>query len=140
METKIIRVGPGDAGLLERVAEDVFDDVIDAAHLTAYLADDRHVMVLALSDGVVVGQARGILHLHPDEPPGLYIDNMGVTPARQREGIAGRMLDDLLAWGREKGCGHAWLATELDNTPARGLYESRRGKGAEIVFYEYGLD
>ena len=138
METQIVRVGPGDAGLLSRVAEDVFDDDIDPAHLAAYLADARHMMVLALSDGVVVGQTRGIVHLSPDQPPELYIDNMGVTPARQREGIAGRMLDDLLAWGREKGCDSAWLGTELDNVPARGLYESRRFKGIEMAFYELG--
>src|SRR5688572_13916556 len=92
METQIVRVGPGDAALLDRVAEDVFDDDIDPAHLTAYLADGRHMMIVALSDGVVVGQTRAIVHLSPDQPPELYIDNMGVTPARQREGIAGRLL------------------------------------------------
>lgn len=140
MDTKIVRMGSGDAGLLDRLAEDVFDHDIDAGFLAAYLADARHMLIVALSDGVVVGQTRGIVHLQPDEPPGLYIDNMGVTPGRQREGIARRMLDDLLAWGREMGCSHAWLATELDNVPARALYESRGGKGAEMVFYEYGED
>lgn len=138
METLIVRVGPGDAALLDRVAEDVFDDVIDPGHLAAYLAEPRHMMILALCGGEVVGQTRGIVHLSPDQPPELYIDNMGVTPARQREGIAGRMLDDLLAWGREKGCHSAWLGTELDNVPARALYESRGAEGVEMVFYEYG--
>ena len=140
MTIEIRRIGRADAALLDRVAEDVFDEDIEPGLLAAYLADDRHMMILALSDGVVVGQTRGILHLHPDQPRELYIDNMGVTPARQREGIAGRMLDDLLAWGREKGCAYAWLGTELDNVAARGLYESRGAKGTEMVIYEYGAD
>lgn len=138
METQIKRIGPGDARLLDRVAEDVFDDDIDPRHLAAYLAEPRHMMILALSGGEVVGQTRGIVHFSPDQPPELYIDNMGVTPSRQREGIAGRMLDELLAWGREHGCESAWLGTELDNVAARGLYESRGAKGTEMVFFEFG--
>ncbi len=136
MTVQILRIGPADSHLLERVAEDVFDHPIDPEHLRAYLADAGHMMVLAVNDGMVVGQARGVLHFQPDEAPGLYIDNMGVTPARQREGIAGRMLDNLLAWGRESGCSHAWLGTELDNVPARSLYEDRGFKGTEMAFYE----
>ncbi|MBL8772316.1 MAG: GNAT family N-acetyltransferase [Phenylobacterium sp.] len=136
METKIVRVGPADAGLLDRVAQDVFDEDISPAFLAGYLADDRHLMVLAMADGQVVGQTRGIVHLSPDQPPGLYIDNMGVTPALWRRGIGGRLLDELLAWGRERGCAYAWLGTELDNVEARGLYESRRFKGTEMVVYE----
>lgn len=135
METKIVRVGPDDAGLLDRVAEDVFDEAIDPAFLAAYLAEPKHMMVLAVSDGVVVGQTRGMIHLSPDQPPGLYIDNMGVTPALWRRGIGGRLLDELTAWGEEHGCRYAWLGTELDNVEARGLYESRRFKGAEMVVY-----
>jgi aminoglycoside 6'-N-acetyltransferase I len=138
METKIVRVGPQDAGLLNRVAEDVFDDDIAPRLLAAYLADDRHLMVLALEAGEVVGQTRGIVHLSPDQPAELYIDNMGVTPARQRNGIAGRMLDELMAWGRERGCDSFWLGTELDNIAARGLYESRGFGGETMAFYERG--
>src|SRR5687768_13411320 len=115
MKTEILRIGPADAGLLDRAAEDVFDDDIDPARLAAYLADPGHLMVLALTDGEVVGQARAMLHRHPDEPTELYIDNLGVTPDRRREGIAGRLLDELVAWGRENGCEEAWVGTEVDN-------------------------
>ena len=137
---EIRRTRPGDEALPDNLADDVFDNGIDPVRLRAFLTEPRHVMVLAIEDGLVVGQVRAIVHMSPDQADELYIDNMGVTPARQREGIAGRMLDELLAWGRDQGCGHAWVATELDNVDARGLYESRGGKGAEMVFYEYGED
>ena len=138
MTAEIRRLGPGDEGLLANVAEDVFDEAIHPERLTRFLAEPRHLMVLAIAeDGLVVGQARGIIHLSPDEPDGLYIDNMGVDPAFQRRGIGGRLLDELLAWGRERGCAFAWLATETDNAPARALYTSRGAEAQEMVFFEY---
>jgi aminoglycoside 6'-N-acetyltransferase I len=139
MTTEIRRIGPGDEALLTRVAGDVFDEAIDPVRLSAFLAEPRHLMVLAIADdGLVVGQARAIIHLSPDEPDGLYIDNMGVDPAFQRRGLGGRLLDELLAWGRERGCAFAWLATETDNLPARALYDSRGAQAQAMVFYEYG--
>jgi aminoglycoside 6'-N-acetyltransferase I len=145
METTIVRVGPAEAGLLERVALDVFDEDIDPGRLAAYLADPGHLMVLAVTDGPegdrqVVGQARGMIHRHPDQPTELYIDNLGVTPDRRRERLATRMLDELVAWGVELGCEEAWVGTEADNEPARALY-AKRGAEAEtfvMYFYEFG--
>src|SRR5690242_11777115 len=102
MTVDILRIGPGDAAVLGRVADDVFDADIDPARVTAYLAEPGHLMVLAVAGGEVVGQARGMVHRHPDLPTELYIDNLGVTPGRRREGIATRLLDELVAWGREK--------------------------------------
>jgi aminoglycoside 6'-N-acetyltransferase I len=139
MMTEIVRIGPAQARLLERVADDVFDEAIDPARVAAYLAEPNHLMVLAVSGGEVIGQARGMVHRHPDLPTELYIDNLGVAEDRRREGIATRMLDDLVAWGREQGCEEAWVGTEVDNVPARTLYE-RRGSEAETFvpyFYEF---
>jgi ribosomal protein S18 acetylase RimI-like enzyme len=140
MDTQILRIGPDQAGLLERVAEDVFDDDIDPVRLAAYLADPGHLMVLAITDGEVVGQARAMIHRHPDEATELYIDNLGVTPARRREGIANRLLDELVAWGRENGCEEAWVGTEVDNEGARALYRARGSEAETFVMYVYPLD
>lgn len=140
MNVDILRVGPGSAAVLERVAEDVFDDDIDPARVAAYLAEPSHLMVLAVSGGEVVGQARGIVHRHPDLPTELYIDNLGVTPARKREGVATRLLDELVKWGREKGCEEAWVGTEPDNEPARALYRGRGSEAETFVMYFYEFD
>jgi ribosomal protein S18 acetylase RimI-like enzyme len=140
METRIVHVGPAEAGLLDRVAEDVFDAPIDPARLAAYVAEPGHLMVVAVADGEVVGQARGMVHRHPDKPTELYIDNLGVTPARRREGVATRMLDELVAWGRELGCEEAWVGTEIDNEAARALYTRRGSAGETFVMYVYEFD
>ena len=140
MSTEIIRVRTDDAKRLDRIAEDVFDDDIDPRRLAAYLLEPSHLMVVAVSDGEVIGQARGMVHRHPDQPTELYIDNLGVTPARRREGIAMRLLDELVAWGRSLGCEEAWVGTEVDNEAARALY-ARRGSEAEtFVMYAYEFD
>jgi ribosomal protein S18 acetylase RimI-like enzyme len=136
---EIKRLGPGDATLLDRVADDVFDAPIDREGLAAYLREPNHFMFVAISNDVVIAQARAMLHRHPDQADELYIDNFGVSPAFQRQGIARRLLDELLKLGRELGCKEAWVGTEQDNAAARKLYESARGDGAGCVFYTYKL-
>ena len=137
MSVEIRRVGPEDAGLFGQVAEDVFDHPIDAARLAAYLSAEGHLMVVALQDRTVVGQGRAIVHLQPDEPNQLYIDNLGVTPALFRQGIGRRIMDALFAWGRELGCNGAWVATEADNAPAISLYTSLGATRQAMAFFEY---
>ena len=140
METRIVRIGPEQTGLLDRVAEDVFDARIDLGRLAAYVADPSHLMVVAVANGEVVGQARGVIHRHPDQPTELYIDNLGVTPVRKREGIASLLLDDLVAWARSEGCEQAWVGTEPDNEPARALYQGRGSEAETFVMYFYEFD
>src|SRR5262245_33352485 len=124
-ELEIRQVGPGDAGLFERVAVDVFDVPMDARRLAAYLAEPCHYMLVALLAGEVVAQVAAVVHRHPDKPTELYVDEVGVTPALQRQGIARKMLDRMFALGKSLGCEEVWVGTEHDNLAARGLYETR---------------
>ncbi|MDZ4372237.1 MAG: GNAT family N-acetyltransferase [Phenylobacterium sp.] len=140
MDVQVVRISLENAALLDAVDEDIFDHEIDPAHLPAYLADPGHRLVCAVSDGVVIGQARGVITRQPDAEPVLYIDNLGVAEARRREGIASRLLDDLTAWARTNGCVTAWVATELDNDGARALYAGRGAEMQTVAYYEYGLD
>ena len=140
MDARIVRIRPEQTGLLDRVAEDVFDARIDLGRLAAYVADPSHLMVVAVANGEVVGQARGVIHRHPDQQTELYIDNLGVTPVRKREGIASLLLDDLVAWARSEGCEQAWVGTEPDNEPARALYQGRGSDAETFVMYFYEFD
>lgn len=118
----IHRMTPRDAGLLGNVADDVFDGPITPATSAAYLAAPGHALFVALKDGIVVGQVRGIVHVQPDEPAQLYIDNLGVAPPVQRQGVATGLVRALLAWGRQRGCAGAWVATETENAEAMACY------------------
>lgn len=139
MTIEIKRLEPGDEAVLERVALDVFDEAIDPDYLRSYLAEANHKMIVALEDDEVVGQIRAIIHKHPDRPPELYIDNLGVAPTLQRRGIATKLLDAMLELGRSLGCEEAWLATERDNAQAKGFYESYKVAPEPMVFYLFKL-
>lgn len=116
------RIGPHDAALLEQVAKGVFDEPVRTDRLARYLHAPGHLMVLALADGMVVGQCVGVIHHHPDKPSELYVDEVGTADAYLRRGIATAMLAELFAWGRELGCEQAWLGTEAGNQAALALY------------------
>lgn len=137
MRTDIVRITLAEAPLLSRVALDVFDAPIDPARFAAYLAQPGHLLVVAITDGEVVGQARGMVHRHPDLPTELYIDNLGVTPDRRRERLAMRLLDELVAWGLALGCEEAWVATEPDNAAAGALYAKRGASAEPVVMFAY---
>ena len=139
MQLEIKQVRLGDDSLFDRVAVDVFDKPIDRRRLADYLTAPGHYMLIALLDGEVVAQVAAVIHRHPDKPTELYVDEVGVTPALQRQGIASRMLDEMFALGEALGCEEAWVGTEPDNAPAKGLYESRGATANPFVMYVYEL-
>lgn len=53
-----------------------------------FLQDDRHHLVVALEDELVVGFASRVYYVHPDKPPELWINEIGVAPSHQGCGDA----------------------------------------------------
>ena len=139
MPIEIRQVGPGDDELFDRVAVDVFDEPIDPQRLTAYLAEPNHLMLVAVNGGQIIAQCAAVIHRHPDKVTELYIDEVGVSPKWQRQGIARKMLDEMFALGRSLGCGEAWVGTEIDNDPARRLYEGLGSEAETFVMYVHKL-
>ncbi len=137
---KTQRLTPESLGLLENVAEDVFDGEIDSERLSTYLATPGHLMIVAAVGHQVVGQVAAYVHYHPDQAPDIYIDNLGVAQAFQRRGIARRLVDEVFAWGESLGCHQAWIVTDTDNVAARALYEARGASAEPIVMFSYELD
>lgn len=139
MDVEICVVRPEDAALFERVADEIFDAPISPERLKAYLSRSENLMLLALADGEVVGQCAAVIHLHPDKPSELYVDEVGVAPSWRCKGVAKQLMREMFRLGHERGCEEAWVGTEPDNAAACGLY---RGLGAEalpIVMFEYDL-
>lgn len=135
---RIERVGPGDSASLETVAPGVFADPVDPAWLEACLSEPSMLLVVAREDGVVVGQAKCAVHRHPEKPADGYVDDVRVSPAFQRRGIARAMLAEIERWAREKGCADLWLATEPGNAGARALY-GRFAQPKPCVLYYWDL-
>jgi len=130
-----------DIAVFDRVAEDVFDDPVRLDLAAEFLHDPRHHIVIALDGGLVVGTASAVHYVHPDKPAQLFINEVGVAPSHQRQGIASELIARLLAHGRAVGCTEAWVAADEDNGPARALYAHVGGQeeAMRAVIYTFPL-
>lgn len=127
-------LGAADGDVLQRVADDVFDHAIRPEQAAAFLSDPRHQLVVAVEDGVVVGMVSAVEYFHPDKPPALWINEVGVAPTHQRRGIGRRLMVRVVELARGRGWDPVWVGTEIDNVAARGLYEAT---GARVVCDRY---
>lgn len=132
-------LSPHDASVLDSVAPGVFDNAIDPRWTAEFLADPRHHLAVALVGGQVVGMASAVHYVHPDKPPELWVNEVGVSPAHQGQGIGKQLLAALFARGRALGCGEAWVLTEEGNGAARRLYAAVGGKEAGVVYVTFPL-
>src|SRR3954462_15404003 len=130
MSTEVRILESHEAAVLDHVARGVFDNDVDAQLTAEFFADPRHHLAVAIEDGVVVGMASGVHYVHPDKPAQLFINEVGVAPSHQRQGIGRRVLEVLLKRGRELGCPQAWVLTSRTNTAATRLYASLGGQDA----------
>ena len=130
-----------DLPLLMIVADDVFDNPVDENFAREFLADPRHHIVVALSEGVVIGFASAVHYIHPDKPTELWINEVGVAPAHQNKGIGKAIMKELLQLGRQLGCANAWVLTDRSNEAANKLYQSTGGQVAagDTVMYEFDI-
>jgi ribosomal protein S18 acetylase RimI-like enzyme len=127
MTVTVRLLGPDDGAVLDCVADEVFDGPINARWAAEFLADARHHLAVAVEGDRVVGFASGVHYVHPDKPPELWVNEVGVAPAFQGRGVGLRLLAALFTRGRELGCAQAWVATERSNAPARRLYAAAGG-------------
>ncbi len=141
MTLEIRLLGPDDSAVLDRVAPDVFDHSVAPRWAAEFFDDPRHHLAVALDQGVVVGFASGVHYIHPDKPPEMWINEVGVAPTHQRQGAATRLLAALLDHGARLGCVKAWVLTSPENTAARQLYARAGGREAEerSVMVEFPL-
>lgn len=131
-----------DLSLLLNAADDVFDNPVDESLAREFLADPRHHIVVALVDGTVIGFASAVHYIHPDKPPELWINEVGVATSHQGKGIGKAIMKEMLKLGGRLGCVNAWVLTDKNNAPANGLYKSVGGNISEeeTVMYEFGID
>lgn len=128
-----------DLPLLLNTADDVFDNPVNEKYAREFLTDPRHHIVVAIVDGQVIGFASAVHYIHPDKPPELWINEVGVAETHQRQGIGKAILQATLELGKQLGCINAWVLTESDNTPANQLYKISGGTANDTVLYEFNL-
>ena len=132
-------LGPDDSSVLNCVAPDVFDHAIDPRWTAEFLADHRHHMAVARVGGLIVGMASAVHYVHPDKPPELWVNEIGVAPSHQSQGIGKQLMQALFARGRALGCTEAWVGTGESNHAARRLYAAVGGNEEPMVYVTFRL-
>jgi aminoglycoside 6'-N-acetyltransferase I len=141
IEIRVLRCDDG--AILENVAPDVFDDPVIQQVAELFLGDPRHHLAVAIDGNLVVGFASGVHYLHPDKPqPEFWINEVGVAPAHQAQGLGKALTRSLLQVAQSLGCAEAWVLTERNNAPALRLYKAIGGDEApdETVMFTFRLD
>ena len=140
MSLDVRLLGTHEAHVLDKVAEDVFDNAIDARWCAEFFADPRHHLVVALEGDLVVGMASGVHYVHPDKAPDLWINEVGVAPTHHGQGIGRRLVTTLVEHGRSLGCNEAWVLTSPTNEPAKRMYRAAGAVADELsVMYTYRM-
>jgi GNAT superfamily N-acetyltransferase len=142
MMLEIRILGPGDETILRNVAPGVFDHALKPALVAEFLDDERHHLAVAIEDETVRGFASGVHYVHPDKPAELWINEVGVAPSHQGQGIGKAIVEALLEHAKRLGCREAWVLTDRTNQAAMRLYASTGGKEAphDQVMFTYFLN
>ena len=142
MSIQIKRLDKNSQAVLTKLAEDVFDEALNPKFTADFLADERHHLIVALDDDIVVGMASAVHYVHPDKAPELWINEVGVSPSYQAQGIGKQLMNALLEHARTLNCKEAWVLTDETNTAAKKLYSSVGGKEEpeRPVYFTFTLD
>ncbi len=120
---RIVKAGPEDGPFFDGVHEDVFDGPVRADWLTSYLVDPRQHIVVAMDGAQMVGMCSGAHHHHPDKPPHMWINELGVAGPWRRQRIATRLVDGLCNLARGHACTEIWVVADPTDE-AEGFYTS----------------
>ena len=115
----------------DRVAEaaDLFDHPIDLPATAAFLADDRHHLLIGYVGDQPAGFVTAVELLHPDKPrPEMFLYELGVEPEFRRQGVATALMRQLVELCHERGCGEMFVLTDEDNAAGQATYRGVGGK------------
>lgn len=139
---QFIRLNNANSDRLDALAPGVFDNPIDPVQLRNFLDDPRHIMVVAIKEGMIVGMASAVEFFHPDKRPQLWINEVGVSPNFQRQGIGRRLTAALVGIAKELHNSCVWVGTDKRNIAAQACFGSVTDVKApqEFLLYEWDFE
>ncbi len=142
MKSELQQLNESNIRSLDQIAPEVFDNPIDPVNLLTFIKDARHVMFIALDNGTDVGMASAVEYFHPDKPPQLWINEVGVTPSHRQQGIGRALVKSLIEVAKQRNCVYAWLGADMDNTSAQLCFSSVEQCEEPLPFllYEWDLE
>lgn len=151
MITSIITTEDDLIKLVDEINQAFWDDAndmsaFDVETLSAYLVRQDTLFVacheIVENSKILLGIAYSRVEIKPyGKVRWLYVDEVDVCANQRRKGAGKAIMQKLLEIAKEKGCEEVWLGTELENTPAKALYQSLEpDEVAQFVGYSYETD
>ena len=153
VDPRVRKAGPDDAAevafLMHRFNTEFEEEIDEPAALERryreQLAGDELVAFLVAEGSHGFAQVRYRAQVYSDAPAA-YLEELYVIPERRGEGLGRALLESAIEEARARGADQFDLTTSMDDTAARGLYEStgftnREGKpdGPVMLYYEREL-
>src|SRR6187551_936954 len=83
----------------------LFDDPVVARATAAFIADERHHLLIGYIADRPAGFVTAVELLHPDKPQAeMFLYELGVDRQHRRQGLATALLERLIELCRERGC------------------------------------
>ena len=117
---------------------------VDDRELWRRIMDPDHavgavICCAAEFEAMPVGLAHYVLHPHTFSARMVcYLEDLWVEPLARRAGIGQRLIDALVARGRDRGWRRVYWHTEADNVAGRALYD-RIARSTNYVRYDIAL-
>jgi ribosomal protein S18 acetylase RimI-like enzyme len=127
-------------GAEDRVLEaaHLFDHHVHESAVRAFLADDRHQLLVAYVDGKPAGFVSAVDLLHPDKlKPETFLYELGVDPEFRRMGVATELVSELIRLCRERGSGEMFVLADEANDAALATYRRAGGRREpdQVMYY-----
>ncbi|MBQ7896448.1 MAG: ribosomal protein S18-alanine N-acetyltransferase [Oscillospiraceae bacterium] len=117
MQYKIVNAEKRHIQQLEQLEKQCFSSPWTAQMLETQLPDDKHVFIVAESDGMVLGYV-GMMYVLDEG----YISNVAVGPEYRRKGIADALIKELVLRCELLDLSFVTLEVRQSNDAARALY------------------
>jgi ribosomal protein S18 acetylase RimI-like enzyme len=136
------KLSAGDIDLVVGMNRNFRPDFVNRESAAEFLSNPANWLFAAVDGGAVIGFAYGY-ELSRLDGAGrmLYIHEVGVTEARQRQGIGYRMMTELKAVCKQVGIGKYFLSAYQSNVAANALYRklgcavSAESGGNDTMYY-----
>ena len=127
---EIVPVEQSDLSAIGQLHEHFWGEPSDVDAMTrtleALAADSNHVFLAARVDGDCIGTATGVVchGLYGGYDTYMVVEDMVVSPAHRRQGVASALLSRLESIAGERGCSQVILLTESVRSDAVALYQA----------------
>lgn len=103
------------------------------------IASPYHDLLVAMEDGQILGMATVSVVFGAGIRKNEYLEDFVVSAEARGKGVGGMLWEEVLKWGKEKGCVRLEFTSGRDREAAQRFYLNRGAKIYETDFFQKEL-